>query len=237
MDDKPPVVYFRNDDVAEYDRGTVNLLDTFTSNGIPIGLGVIPFRLTDATCKFLLKQVEANPKLVEFYQHGFAHVNHSDTLGRRYEFGPTRTTEQQEQDIRAGKEIMKERLGLEEVLGFVPPWHKFDESIFPILGSLDFEYFSVGVWNQVDETHIKATPIHLNMSDRDASGRWYIKSFERLRREFDHYIKQYNTFGFLLHHPEFHGRDDWAVIEQLGRYLREQHKANLVLMTEAYAKK
>ena len=46
---------------------------------------------------------------VAVHQHGFAHVNH-EPEGRKHEFGPSRSREEQRRDIEAGRELLSERL-------------------------------------------------------------------------------------------------------------------------------
>ena len=63
------------------------------------------------------------PAASRVHQHGLAHVNHEPD-GRKFEFGPSRTHEEQRADIEAGRRLLAERLGDAVEPIFTPPWNR-----------------------------------------------------------------------------------------------------------------
>ncbi|HEU5131626.1 MAG TPA: DUF2334 domain-containing protein, partial [Pyrinomonadaceae bacterium] len=75
------------------------------------------------TAKSLRNQVEEDPEHISIHQHGYAHVNHEQT-GRKCEFGESRSSECQQADIAAGKELLNDLFGPIADPIFTPPWNR-----------------------------------------------------------------------------------------------------------------
>ena len=81
-----------------------DLLDRSPAHDVHIDVAVIPVELDDAPGH---RRCATAPRagLVHLHQHGFRHVNH-ETTGRKCEFGPSRSHDQQLADIAEGRALM-----------------------------------------------------------------------------------------------------------------------------------
>jgi hypothetical protein len=78
---------------------------------------------------------------VPVHQHGLAHANH-ETEGRKHEFGPCRSREDQLRDIEAGRRVLAESLGPLVQPIFTPPWNRCTRDTALCLVELGFEVLS-----------------------------------------------------------------------------------------------
>jgi hypothetical protein len=79
--------------------------------------------------------------LVHLHQHGFAHVNH-ETNGRKYEFGPSRSHDQQLADIAQGRAMISSLLHPYVDPIFTPPWNRCTDQTAAALTNLGFQVLS-----------------------------------------------------------------------------------------------
>jgi len=133
-------IYFRDDDVAELSANVKNFNEIAIRHNIPINYAVIPGKITDRAIAFLNKQIEKHPHLVSVSQHGYMHENHGSFP--KYEFGKSRSLEQQFRDIKKGKEIMDSNFNHTHI--FVAPFNAFDQNTIPCLKKLGFKGISAG---------------------------------------------------------------------------------------------
>jgi len=131
-------LFFRNDDVDEDDLSLRTMMDLFSRYQIPLNLQIIPGRLTPACIKTIDR---AWSNLLELNQHGWMHVNH-EHLGRKYEFGPSRSFDQQYLDIENGKKILEEAFGSAFSPVFTPPWNRCTIETFRAVDRLGFQVLS-----------------------------------------------------------------------------------------------
>ena len=75
------------------------------------------------------------------HQHGYAHTNHQRE-GRKCEFGPARSREQQRADIAAGRERLTDLLGDRLDPFFTPPWNRCTQDTGEVLVELGFTLLS-----------------------------------------------------------------------------------------------
>src|SRR5689334_3573471 len=119
----PVSFFFRNDDVGWEDARLFDLLDVFARYEVPIDLAVIPKSISRQTAGRLRTLVAERPESLSVHQHGYAHVNH-EQIGRKCEFGDSRSLELQHADIAAGKELLSDLLGPITDSIFTPPWNR-----------------------------------------------------------------------------------------------------------------
>ena len=143
LDESPRSIrfFFRNDDVGWEDARLFELLDLFADYDVPIDLAVIPKSISVKTAAYLRKLVEARREHVSLHQHGYAHVNHEET-GRKCEFGNSRSSELQQADIAAGKELLIDLLGPITDSIFTPPWNRCTASTAACLKKEGFTVLS-----------------------------------------------------------------------------------------------
>ncbi len=133
----PVDVFFRDDDAGWGDGRLIELLDLFAEHALPLDVAVIPAALEPGVAGELRDRVSSSAGRLRLHQHGYAHVNHEAT-GRKCEFGPTRTGEEQRRDIAAGRERLAELLGGVVDPIFTPPWNRCTPDTGHCLADLGF---------------------------------------------------------------------------------------------------
>jgi hypothetical protein len=136
----PVTVFFRNDDAGwEQDR-LASLIALFAERGFPLDLAVIPAALDPATARELLALRRTWPAL-GLHQHGYAHINHERSGGRKCEFGEARPLARQLADVIAGRERLNGLLGDWDPI-FTPPWNRCSAELCLALGDHGFALLS-----------------------------------------------------------------------------------------------
>jgi peptidoglycan/xylan/chitin deacetylase (PgdA/CDA1 family) len=118
----PVSFFFRDDDGGWDDPRLFELLDRFDRHGLPLDVAVIPAALEPGLARELRARDAATAGL-GLHQHGYDHSNH-ETEGRKHEFGPSRSADQQRRDMTAGHERLTELLGDSFQPIFTPPWNR-----------------------------------------------------------------------------------------------------------------
>jgi hypothetical protein len=134
-------LFFRDDDVAEDEPSLCRLLDLFAEHAVPLNLEIIPGQLTAAGSRRLRDHREQAPSLLDLHQHGWTHQNH-EASGRKCEFGPARSFEEQLKDLRAGRDRLLDEFGSAFVPVFTPPWNRYSSATIKALVELGFDAFS-----------------------------------------------------------------------------------------------
>ena len=139
LDEGPCRVFFRDDDAGWGDERLWDLLDLFDRRGLPVDVAVIPAELHPALAAELTVRVRAGG--VRLHQHGYAHVNH-EPVGRKREFGPSRSYAEQAADITRGQAILRDAFGdlLDPVL--TPPWNRCSSDTARVLADTGFAVLS-----------------------------------------------------------------------------------------------
>lgn len=115
--------FFRDDDAGWCDERLFTLLDLFERHRLPIDVAAVPCAVTASLATELRARVAAVPERLAVHQHGFVHLNH-EAEGRKCEFGPSRSREQQQQEIEEGRRLLAEVQGLGGSDIFTPPWNR-----------------------------------------------------------------------------------------------------------------
>jgi peptidoglycan/xylan/chitin deacetylase (PgdA/CDA1 family) len=135
----PVPFFFRDDDAGWDDEALWRLLDCCQTNEVHIDVAVIPVELDADRATALCDR--ASTGVVHLHQHGFRHVNH-ETDGRKYEFGPSRSHDQQLADIAQGRALIGGQLHPYVEPIFTPPWNRCTEQTAAALANLGFEILS-----------------------------------------------------------------------------------------------
>lgn len=135
----PVEIFIRDDDAGWDDDRLVALLDAVAPFEVPIDLAVIPAVLGDACAREL--RARHRDGGVGLHQHGLAHLNHQ-TLGRRGEFGTSRSVAKQRADLLAGRTRLLECFddALDPI--FTPPWNRCSAVTPPLLAELGYRALS-----------------------------------------------------------------------------------------------
>jgi predicted deacetylase len=136
---EPVPFFFRDDDAGWENELLLDLLDRFEERRLHIELAVIPDALDDELAAVLRDRAATG--LVHLHQHGFRHVNHEVT-GRKYEFGPSRSHDQQLADIAEGWASIDALLHPFVEPIFTPPWNRCTEQTAAALIALGFQILS-----------------------------------------------------------------------------------------------
>ncbi len=119
---KSATFWWRDDDAIAPTLALDSMLDLVERYTIPLGLAVIPARLTSELAPHL-----RSAALVDVLQHGYRHHNHSIPGERAAEFGPQRPLDQRLREIADGQNIMQQFHSAAPI--FVPPWNRYDPDL------------------------------------------------------------------------------------------------------------
>ncbi len=103
---RPPITFFRNDDVNELTPELIAVSERLWSLDVPVIHAVEPGNLTDECASWLNERKAEHGRLLEITQHGYNHVRHD-----RGEFGGKRSSREQYEDLERGMRIMDDRFG------------------------------------------------------------------------------------------------------------------------------
>jgi len=215
LDEAPATVdvFFRDDDAGWDDDRLFALIDVLERHRLPLDLAVIPRELTATLADSLAARIAESGGRLGVHQHGLAHVNNEPPAGRKSEFGPGRSREDQRHDIAEGRALLEERLpGLAQP-AFTPPWNRCTRTTAELLGELGFRVLSrhdsepslgvealVEVPAAVDWTFAKRDGARLTFDELGAL------AASRARRG--------GPVGINLHHAEM-DRDELALLDRL----------------------
>lgn len=137
----PLSAFVRDDDAGWDDPALTALLDCCAQAGVPLDLAVIPMAISRKLATQLCERIDAAPALLGVHQHGYAHSNH-ETVGRRCEFGSSRSAPAQRNDLRQGRARLQSLFGhrLDDI--FTPPWNRCAAFTPAILAELGFAALS-----------------------------------------------------------------------------------------------
>jgi hypothetical protein len=204
----PAAMFIRDDDGGWNSRALHALLAVTASRGVPVAVAVIP-DAADAALGQALRRTDA--LLVALHQHGRAHVNH-ETVGRKCEFGPSRSAEQQRDDIVAGRNRLRDLLGdrLEPI--FTPPWNRCTAATVRCLAELDFELLSRdSSASAFDDEPIAELPVSLDWTGRsgaNAGAEAWGQTIARAVQDAERPV------GLMLHHAVM-SRTDLDLVAEL----------------------
>ncbi len=125
--------WWRDDDACDSSPELERLLQSSTSNRVPLALAVIPAALKPALVERLPKQA-----LISVLQHGYEHSSHAAAGQRKLELGGNRSNEESVSDLRIGKQLLEQHFGVQFVAALVPPWNRIDGAIIARLPDLGF---------------------------------------------------------------------------------------------------
>jgi hypothetical protein len=191
-------LFFRDDDVDEDENSLRKLLSIFLEEEAPVNLQIIPDRLTRPAASLLLRYHRLRPDLFELNQHGWRHINH-EREGRKCEFGPSRSFDEQLADIASGREVLEESLGAAFSLVFTPPWNRCTAETLRALDQLGFQGYS---------GFRSGEPVS-GYGFRDVSAtldihRWkngvVMKRADEIVSELISQLRELDTIGIMLHH-------------------------------------
>lgn len=221
LDDHATTFFFRDDDAGWADDRLLALVEVFAGRA-PLDLAVIPA----ATTRPLAERLLAHPGALGFHQHGWAHVDHQ-VQGRKCEFGPDRTPDQQGADVRRGRARLADLFGarLDDV--FTPPWNRCSPDLVPALLDAGVKVLSRDRGaRRLDVGSLLELPVDVDWvrarADLDA------RLADAVTTSSD------ATVGVMLHHAE-HDRADRRAISALLTVLDDHPRAAMRAMADVAA--
>ncbi len=208
----PVRIFFRDDDAGWADDALARLIAIFRARGAPLDLAVIPCALTPPLARRLARDVEHSDGLVALHQHGYAHLNH-ERIGRKHEFGPSRSAAEQRADIAAGQQKLRALLAGAVQPIFTPPWNRCTANTATCLVELGFRVLS----RDVTAPAIDATPLReLRVSVDWLTGRKGVRvGVEEQARALAAQLAAPEPVGVMLHHAVMNAEAMHAIADLL----------------------
>lgn len=135
-----PFVFFRADDIGVPSDNFTRLIELFQKYSLPLCLATVPAWLTETRTEVLLK-ITGNSKQWCWHQHGRMHRNF-EREGKKQEFGPARSAQILDEQIRLGNNRLKSLLGDKLQPFFTPPWNRCSEGALNALARQGFQAVS-----------------------------------------------------------------------------------------------
>lgn len=223
--------FFRDDDVGWANDEFRPLLACFRRHSVPLDIAVIPSALTAKFAREIRVMHDGAPGLIGIHQHGFSHTNH-EVLGRKCEFGPSRTKEEQYWDIQLGKMKLDAMFGFAFGPIFTPPWNRCTEITGECLRELGFSVLSRDATApSLRLSALKELPISIDWFAKKNGERFSFQSFGTLIARI---AKQRQSIGIMLHH-ELMSAAEREILGDLLVLLSAHRQARCRLMAEIAA--
>lgn len=133
----PVSVYFRADDIAIPEPAMHRLLDTFSAHRMPLAPALVPAWLTPSRWAVFQRWDADHPDLWCWHTHGWRHVNH-EAVGRKSEFGPSRSAAEIHDDLKRGMQRLRNLLGDRFFPIFTPPWNRCSRATLECLSGVGY---------------------------------------------------------------------------------------------------
>lgn len=220
--------FFRDDDVGWANDEFRALLACFRRHSVPFDIAVIPSALTAEFAGEIRAARDKTPALVGIHQHGFSHRNH-EVVGRKCEFGISRTYQEQYRDIQLGQMRLAEMLGSTLDPIFTPPWNRCTEITGKSLRELGFSVLSRDASApSLKLSGLEELPISIDWFRTKNGNRL---SFQSLGTLIAMAVKQEQYVGIMLHHELMNARER-EFLSDLLVLLSTHPRAHCKLMTQ-----
>lgn len=223
---QPKQIFFRDDDAGWANDQLFDLLNVFEQTRMPIDLAVIPESLDRNLANQLLSRYQQGSQLLGLHQHGYSHSNH-EAIGRKCEFGDSRTQNQQKADITQGHQHLKALLG--EALDpiFTPPWNRCTQATVTCLEELEFRLLSRNDGAaSLASSRLKQIPVTVDWSR-------FLKAstmpLPELAEAITSSLLNHELTGIMLHHADM-GREQLKHLSDLMTALSAHHNIKKTLL-------
>jgi hypothetical protein len=207
-DRRAVTVWWRDDDAVETTPQLDRLLGLASSHAVPLGLAVVPERVTAG----LAARIAAAPE-VAVLQHGWSHRSHSPNAKKKAELGDDRPIETVLAELAAGRSILQELFAGRFLPVLVPPWNRIGATVRARRREAGLPALSVFGPRRA-EPHVVNT--HVDMIDwtqRATQSRAAV--FGLLHRLFEQCLLGHDEpIGLLTHHL-VHDEAAWALIDEV----------------------
>jgi peptidoglycan/xylan/chitin deacetylase (PgdA/CDA1 family) len=129
----PATFWWRDDDAGPRCPALERLLDLRRRLGVALAVAAVPAWLEP----WAIDRLAVDPG-VDVLQHGRDHVNRSGAMEKKCEFPEARPIARSLDDLRAGSEALRQRLGDRVLPVLAPPWNRIPEALAVRLGEAGF---------------------------------------------------------------------------------------------------
>jgi uncharacterized radical SAM superfamily Fe-S cluster-containing enzyme len=198
-------IFFRDDDVCRLDDKFLDFFHLFLQLKIPVTYGIIPSKMKPDLVVFLRRMKDRYPSLLALAQHGWQHANHNKNAAteEKYEFGPSRSYQDQKKDILSGWLKMRREFQDRFTPAFIPPFHGFDFTTLEIINELsewkNFAMFSAGRKTFPKKKFFLDIPAEISHHPQTRK--------EQIIRALTERFRTQALCGILFHHENYGVRD------------------------------
>ena len=121
-------IWWRDDDSFEVNDKFIDLIEFQKKRNLNVYLSIIPSKITK---EFIQNVNNINGAYV--FPHGYAHINHSDDIGKLNEYPNTRDSDQISYEISESVKKLKVSFPSKYLPVFVPPWEHYSAQLLAIL--------------------------------------------------------------------------------------------------------
>ena len=215
---QPVTVYFRADDIAIPEPTMHRLLETFSAHRMPLALALVPAWLTPSRWAVFQRWDADHPDLWCWHTHGWRHVNH-EAVGRKSEFGPSRSQAEILDDLKRGMTRLHSLLGDRFSPIFTPPWNRCSAETLERLSSIGYRAVSRDIGAApAPPPSLVEIPIHVDLhtrKERSVPDGWKAL-FLQIENAF-----QRGACGFMIHHQRMN-ENAFRFLDDLLGVLRAQ---------------
>lgn len=200
---RPIPVFFRADDIGVLSHSFAAMLKSFSSFQVPLCLAVVPAWITQSRWSAMAQFCDRSSSLWCWHQHGWNHHNH-EVSGKKYEFGPSRTTSDIKHDLVRGRDRLQDILGPMFSPYFTPPWNRCSFETIRILGDTGFKALSRSSGAQPESSPL-LSDLNINV---DLHTRKELNSADCLAGLAGELEKAAYTgrIGIMIHHQRMNGK-------------------------------
>lgn len=139
--EKPPLVFFRADDIGIPSVRFQQLIKCFKRYSLPLCLATVPAWTTKKRLSALQQETgRKNETISQWYWHQHGHVHRNfETSGKNQEFGEARSKQKIQASLEKGRTRLEQLLGNSFNPLFTPPWNRCSEDTLQALVELQFQ--------------------------------------------------------------------------------------------------
>ena len=190
-------VFFRADDVAVPGKGFTGLMDLFTCRRTPLSLPVVPAWLSVPRWRHLRRFTRGGSTQWCWHQHGWRHINH-EPIGKKQEFGPTRTGPQMERDLLRGRRRLEALMDKDFYPVFTPPWNRCGRPALILLKELGYYAVSRNEDSQ-PSAPVQLPEFRVNVDLHTRKEQRPVEGWDGLFKDLEHALKS-GFCGIMIHH-------------------------------------
>lgn len=248
-------VFFRVDDIGEYDERMIKLTNIFIKNEVMASYQVIPTLIDSKTEQFLKEPIIAK-YICDIGQHGYQHKDWGEG-----EFCKYRTYEEQKADIEEGLKVIKRKFNDRWHGVFCFPFGGYDENTIDILrNNLEYKVYSKYLWfskrreilnkvgrligrskflgryidyHEMNNGNLLELSVCIDFNkDYDNGG---YKNLAELLDEYNTCSRYVHYIGFVIHPNHINSEEDFNVIENLIKNLKKLTPVRFCTMGKIYS--